>query len=59
MANKVPTSRYDLQNERPSPEEEILTTELSDAELDLMYKRYKFIQSENSVDIEDMELEAK
>ena len=59
LDNKVPTSRYDLQNERPSPEEEILTTELSDAELDLMYKRYKFIQSENSVDIEDMELEAK
>jgi hypothetical protein len=34
---------YDLQNERPTQEEEILTTELSDEELDLMYKRYKFM----------------
>lgn len=43
LTGKVPTSTYDLQNERPTPEEEILTTELSDAELDLLYKRYKFI----------------
>ena len=38
---------YDVQNERPTPEEEMLTTELSDAELDLLYKRYKFVQKEN------------
>lgn len=47
LGDKVPTSRYDLQNERPTLEEEILTTELSDAELDLLYKRYKFLQVEN------------
>ena len=43
LVDKVPTSKYDLQNERPTAEEEVLTTELSDAELDLLYKRYKFI----------------
>ena len=59
LTNKVPTSRYDLQNERPTPEEEILTTELSDAELDLLYKRYKFIQTENNQNIQEIEEEAK
>ena len=47
LENKVPTSKYDVQNERPTPEEEMLTTELSDEELDLLYKRYKFAQKEN------------
>jgi hypothetical protein len=50
---------YDLQNERPTIEEEILTTELSDEELDLMYKRYKFMQSENVGAMKEIDDEAR
>jgi hypothetical protein len=50
---------YQLQNEKPTPEEEILSTELSDESLDLLYKRYKIMQTYNNTTMEDMENEAK
>ena len=59
LDGKVPTSKYDLQNERPTAEEEMLTTELSDVELDLIYKRYKFMQSENKDSMEEIDEEAR
>lgn len=59
MANKIPTSLYDLNNERPTAEEELMTTEMSDEEADLLYKRYKLLQSENTNSLRDIEEEAQ
>lgn len=50
---------YQLQNEKPTPEEEILSTELSDEGLDLLYKRYKVMQTINNTTMEDMENDAR
>jgi len=58
LANKIPTSLYDLNNERPTAEEELMTTEMSDEEADLLYKRYKILQSENTDSLRDIEEEA-
>jgi hypothetical protein len=58
LANKISTSLYDLNNERPTAEEELMTTEMSDEEADLLYKRYKILQSENTDSLRDIEEEA-
>lgn len=58
LDNKVPTNKYNLQDEKPSIEEELMTTELSDEELDLVYKRYKLMQAENNDFMRDAEEEA-
>ena len=47
-----------MQEEKDTLEEEILTTEMSDEELDLVYKRYKEMQFENSNKMRDIESEA-
>jgi hypothetical protein len=46
MLNKVYSEKYDMTKEEKTLEEEIITTELSDEELDLMYKRYKVLTTE-------------
>jgi hypothetical protein len=48
-----------LQVEKPTLEEEILTSELSDEALDLVYKRYKFMQAENTGMMREIDVEAK
>jgi hypothetical protein len=40
-------------------EEEILTSEMSDEALDLVYKRYKFMQAENTGKLREIDVEAK
>jgi hypothetical protein len=59
LDNRVPTEKYDLNNERPDLDEQIFTTELSDEGIDLMYKRYKMMQVENTDLIRDLEADAK
>ena len=44
--------------EKQELEEEILTTELSDEELDLIYKKYKLLQWRNSDKLKDINQEA-
>ena len=53
------SKKYNLRkdNERRW-EEEIMTTELSDMELDLIYKRYKFMQMENDESLRNADEEA-
>jgi hypothetical protein len=51
-------SRYEIQNEVPTIEEEVITTELSDVELDVIYKRYKLSQTKNTDVMKNMEEEA-
>ena len=59
LHSKKPTEKYDVQNEKPTPEEEILTSEMSDEALDLVYKRYKFMQAENAGKLREIDVEAK
>lgn len=47
-----------MQEEKNTLEEDILTTEMSDEELDLIYKRYKVMQHKNSDSMKDIEAEA-
>lgn len=58
LDDKVPTNKYNVQDEKPTIEEEIMTTELSDEELDLVYKRYKLMQAENNDFMRDADEEA-
>jgi hypothetical protein len=46
MNNKILTDKYDVTKEKPTVEEEIVTTELSDSDLDALYKRYKIMTTE-------------
>jgi hypothetical protein len=48
-----------VQVEKPTLEEEILTSEMSDESLDLVYKRYKFMQAENTGKLREIDVEAK
>lgn len=59
LQSKKPTDRYNLQEEKPTIEEEILTSEMSDEALDLVYKRYKFMQAENTGMLREIDDEAK
>lgn len=52
------TNRYNLHEEKDTFEEELMTTELSDEGLDLLYKRYKVMQYQNSDALRDIETEA-
>lgn len=52
------SSKYNLNEEKPNLEDEILTTELSDEGLDLIYKRYKLMQWENADALRDLDEEA-
>lgn len=45
--------------EKPTLEEQILTSEMSDEELDLIYKRYKFMQAENTGLLREIDVEAR
>ena len=47
-----------MNEEKPILEDEILTTELSDEGLDLIYKRYKLMQWENTDTLRDLDEEA-
>ncbi len=58
LDSKKESSVYDLHNEKPSLEEEMLTTELSDEGLDLIYKRYKSMQWESKDAVREIEQEA-
>jgi hypothetical protein len=51
-------SAFDLSEEKKSLEEEMLTTELSDEGLDLVYKRYKMMKWDNSDALRDLDEEA-
>ena len=53
----MPSENYHVTNEQPGIEEELFTTELSDEELDLVYKRYKVIQGQNSDKMRDIDEE--
>jgi hypothetical protein len=59
LYNKMGTEKYNLQEEKPTLEEEILTSEMSDEELDLVYKKYKFMQAENQGKLREIETEAQ
>jgi len=59
LASKLPTNKYNLQEEKPTLEEEILTSEMSDEELDLVYKKYKLMQAENKGMLREIETEAQ
>jgi len=59
LQSKKPTDIYNLQVEKPTVEEEILTSEMSDEELDIVYKRYKFMQAENTGKLREIDVEAK
>ena len=59
LQSKKPTDKYNLQVEKPTIEEEILTSEMSDEALDLVYKRYKFMQAENTGLLREIDDEAK
>lgn len=52
------SSKYNLAIDKPSIEEEMMTTEMSDEELDLVYKRYKIMQHRNKESMQDNENEA-
>lgn len=54
----VKGSAFDLSEEKKSLEEEMLTTELSDEGLDLIYKRYKMMKWDNSDALRDLDEEA-
>ncbi len=43
LQDRKPTKDYNLHEEKNTIEEDMLTTELSDEELDLIYKRYKYM----------------
>ena len=43
LDRKMASDKYNLAQEKETIEEEMLTTELSDEELDLVYKRYKIM----------------
>ena len=58
LDRKMASDKYNLAQEKESIEEEMLTTELSDEELDLVYKRYKIMQHKNSDKLKDIEGEA-
>jgi hypothetical protein len=53
------TDKYNVQEEKPTLEEEILSSEMSDEALDLVYKRYKFMQAENTGKLREIDVEAK
>lgn len=46
MSKYLPSEQFDLNKEKDEPADEILTTELSDEELDIIYKKYKIITGE-------------
>ena len=58
LENKLPSKEYNLHEKKDSVEDEILTTELSEEELDIIYKKYKMAQYLNSDKIRDIEEEA-
>lgn len=58
LNRRKPTDRYNLHVEKDTFEEELMTTELSDEGLDLLYKRYKVMQNQNSDALKDIETEA-
>lgn len=47
-----------MHEEKNTIEEDMLTTELSDEELDLIYKRYKVMQWRNNDKMRDLDEEA-
>lgn len=51
MNNKILSEKYNLMKEEKTLEEEVLTTELSDHELDLMYKRYKLMLTDEKENV--------
>jgi|LauGreDrversion4_2_1035121.scaffolds.fasta_scaffold88194_1 hypothetical protein len=56
--HRVEGSKFDLSQEKKTLEEEMMTTELSDEELDLIYKRYKMMKWDNSDALRDLNEEA-
>lgn len=59
LKSRMGTEIYNLQVEKPTLEEEILTTEMSDEELDLVYKKYKFMQAENNGMLREIDTETQ
>jgi hypothetical protein len=59
LQDRKPTKDYNLHEEKNTIEEDMLTTELSDEELDLIYKRYKYMQAQNSDVMREAEEEAQ
>lgn len=60
LENRKESEKYDLsKTEDKDIEDELLTTELSDMELDIIYKRYKLMQAENTDFLRDIEEEAR
>jgi len=49
------SEEYDLTQKKETPEEEIFTTDLSDAESDLIYKRYKAWKDDIKEDAEEIQ----
>lgn len=59
LKTKIPSDKYSLKTDENSINDEVFTTELSDEGLDLVYKRYKILQAENSDIMRDIDEEAK
>lgn len=58
LQNRMPSEQYNVTNEQPTIEEELFTTELSEEELDLVYKRYKVMQGQNLDRLREVDEEA-
>lgn len=59
LKSKIPTDKYSLKTDENSVNDEVFTTELSDEGLDLVYKRYKILQAENSDVMREVDEEAR
>ena len=59
MTDKKISDRYTLDPDPQDIEEEMMSTELSDPEYDLIYKRYKMAHYEHKVSVEEIEEEAR
>jgi hypothetical protein len=55
LDNKLPTEKYNLSEDPKELEDELFTTDLSEPELDLLYKKYKLLTNEVKTSIEDLE----
>jgi hypothetical protein len=55
MNSRKLTDKYNVKIVKPTLEEEIITTELSDLELDILYKKYKVMTTDFKDDISHLD----
>ena len=56
--NKLVTDKYNLAKKENQIDDEVYSTELSDMDLDITYKRYKNMQKMNKASMDDIQDEA-